>query len=687
MAFGQKYQGETYSNNGKHYYVKIYQDGWTGATTDIDIAANGITIDYPAVDDVFAPIRGSAMTINAISSEDFFFEDFFDTEFGDFKAELYNVDTASIEWEGFITSEIYSENFEVAPYSVKLIFVDGLAELKNIPFPENSGLKHVIEVVRLCVNQINDLDINDCYDVFEDSHTSTLGNSPLVQTYVDSNTYTTLDNGIERAISCYDVLQHVLKSFACFIVQSEGMWWIVRARQLSQLSLYYKRFAASIGTEEATTVASHGSKSIALSIVDNSTFSFGTNIRHVGGTGTFTVDEKIKRIRYHYNPFKNGNGLLKNTEFLKGYGTNQYKLPAFWTDNNMDEVLTWITTNGKDYATYLIDENRYVVHFVDLDQNEPVANNEYIYQSAVNIYVDTNDKMLFTCDFEYKGDSENDVTGQCVVKFQIKLTDLTTATDYYFAMPDDGVLQWTTNSSVTPYISLSINERKGFTWGLSGVGTLPFTGKATLSVRIYKPYYPYENSAYCLWRGFQAVYYPSDNSSLDFEYIAELDNYKSTYEWEAFHGEGTNYAANGALRASDGSLLTTWGGSAQQIHEVVVDDLLSIKSALTKRIDLTLEGSLLPISRLLFTLNFPSATTNVYMNAIGMSWDVQNDFYTCNLAEVKEYAYTPVTEYLNDLLSQPFAEPITPPEPIKIKTTLTNGSTTDSGGSTTNFFA
>lgn len=687
MAFGEKYRGETYTNNGGHYYVKIYQDGWTGSTTNIDIAANGLTLDYPAASDIFEPIRGSSLTIKAISPTDFFWEDFFDTNFGDFKVELYNIDDAVIEWEGFNSSEIYSEPFEVYPYPVTLRFVDGLAELKNIDFPDPNGYKHVIQILRLCLNQINDLLIMDCYDVFENSHTSTIGNSALVQTYLDSSTYKKVVDGIEEPMNCYEVLKAVLKSFAITLTQYNGRWWVYRPRKLDQLSFTWKRFLHSTGTESNTTVDAYGTQTIGINLVGSSSFVYGTSVRHVGGSGTLTINEKIKRIKYIYQPFKDKT-LLKNTLFALEYGLNDSSLPYGWSENNLDLAPNLGQVTNNDYLSEVVGE-QYNIRFVDLGRDESLSNNEYIYQTVSNIYVDTNDKISFRTDFQLLGWSAEN--RPALIRVNIKLTDTTTNTDYYFGEVANGVIGWGLNSSTYFYKYFYLSDGvQSIEYSPTLLGDLPFTGKGNLTVKIYKPNYPNTyDTVWCLLKNFSVEYLPNaDVSGGLFTYTQELDNFTDTYEWDVFHGEGTNIAANGAMRASDLSLLTEWGAGLDSIHEVVVSDILTIKSGLTKQIDIDIEGKLIPFQRIKFEFNQPSGLNNVYMTPIGYTWDIMSDIYSCSMHEVREIAYSPIST--TEILSGIFQTPILPllDRPLRnINTTLTSGETVSGDSPLPNYFA
>jgi len=679
MAFGQKYQVETYTNNGGHYYVKIYQDAWSGATTELNCAANGIVLDYPAASDIFDPIRGSSLTLNLISETDFQFEEFFDTTFGEYKVELYNVTTASIEWEGFNSADIYTENFEVAPYGITLRFVCGLAELKNIPFSGVGGafpLKNIIWVFRLCLNEINDLNINDCFDYFENSHSNGVNDSALMQTYVDTNTYVYIEEGIEKNISCYDVLSNILRSLACYIVQSEGAWWVIRVKNSYNYSQTYISHPAAVGDEDRGIVFSDAAatKIISRSVVDSSSYAYATNLRHVESTGTISFTEKIKRLRYIYLPYKNGFGLIKNGDFIRDYGLNDSLVPAFWSVNVMDST---------DFTSY-VNEQQSIVFFKDLDQDNPLTNNKNIYQTINGIHIATTDRIGFDIRAYYQNYVEED---SVLLGYSVKIERVSDGATRYLKVNAGKIVWITSTTEYRNYISLVKNTETNRSYTYDAEGNFPFDAKCNITVKIYKPYAGVANTGgWVQLKRANFYYLASGSNTQEFIYTSEIADSKEVYELKAYHGDGVNYGSNGAFRLSNGTLTNAWGGSNLPIHEVVSDDVLTILSGNNKLLDLTIEGKIIPIQRVNFSFDFPSGTTNSYFALLGFSRDIMTDFYTCNLQEVRSWVFTANTfSGIDDL--PPSLEPILDPEPIKTKTVLTNGTTTNSDGDTINYFA
>lgn len=653
MAWAEKYRGELYSNEGRHYYIKIYEDGYGGSVNDVDVTSAVIT--YRAVDDLLEPIRSSVLSLGVVSSTDFYWEDFFEADYGDYKVEVYDIDKAQIEWVGYNVTEIYSEPYEVPPYNTMLKFTDGLVQLKDINFPDNSGLKHIIQVLRLCLNSVNALNINDCYNIFEDSMTSGNTYSPLVQTYVNSSAYTKERDGIEQPMNCYEILEGILKSFACAIVQSEGEWWVYRLAISGGTSYAAKNFTPSIGTESSTTINSTATKTINFEWVGNTSYAFSggsKNCRQVGGSGTFTFEEKIRRLKYIYEPFNSKSGLIWNGGFEINYDNpiNQNNLPVYWSKNNMTYLTSGTDISTADYYN-ITKYDGLSMRFVRLgipDSTDPIVNNKYIYQQRNGIYISTSDKITISAKCYFNG-YLYDNSYLARMFFRIKLTEVSSGDVYYMGNVGQFGYSWQ-QSPVYGVIDVNHGKEVNFVLDESVLPVNPVTGIVNIEVRIYKPFYVYDLSDYGHFdlHYFNVNYKPQGTTLTKREYVVETEAYRDAYEWKVLHGEGTNNAGDYALRESSGTLLTTWGAGSDTIHDVVVEDIMDIRGGSGVRLSTRLQGKIFPIYNIQRSFAYPSGTVTKYFNIRGQVWDLATDMHDVELSEVK--SFSPVFSNTHDLI-------------------------------------
>lgn len=135
-------------------------------------------------------------------------------------------------WRGYVTSDLYSENFTTPPYTVTIKAVDGFNLLSSIPFRDLvhigiTGKRSLRELLSTCIDLLElDIDTADWMDLYAEGMDENV--SPLHQTYID----------LERLYYVYeeptyrDILELCLRPFAGQIFQSNGALHIRRGVSL-----------------------------------------------------------------------------------------------------------------------------------------------------------------------------------------------------------------------------------------------------------------------------------------------------------------------------------------------------------------------------------------------------------------------------------------------------------------------
>lgn len=675
MAYGEKYRGYTKSFGGGDYQVRIYQDGWTGATTDITIAQDGIIYSMPEVEDIFNPIRGTTVTVTAESNVNYFFEEFFTTEFGEYKLELYDVNSASIIWEGFNVIEVYQESFEAPPYFSTLKFIDGLAELKNIEFPNTGNLQHLMQIIRLCLNQINDLNIFEVYDLFEDNMTTGANQSMWVQAYTNTDSYVNIRDNDEGTMSCYEVLGHVLRSFGCTICQMDGAWWIVRVINQANPAFIYREFLPAVGSESSTTVNSNGTLNIAKNVVNSTSYVFGSNYRQLGNSGTFSLAEKNSRVCYEFEVMgkDSSGGVLFNPKLF--YINNPKNGPSdYWTATGMTAGSANNPQPTDDYYAFFNNGQTFIN--LDAQTSGTSYQNKYFEQVKNNLYVNSNDKLNYSITLGAENDS-NRMTS-VAARFKIVLFHIATST--YYTLYDDG----TWSDGVNNDFSITLQARNTY-GGLPSLYTyeipdylltnIPVTGLCNLTVRYYKPQGP---ATKVHIKGFDVIYLQGNAPQKQIRCV-ELDNYKKTYKVEAFHGTSDFPPATKILRNSIGEPLTTFDGGTE-LREILVDDILRIKGRNNRIINTSIEGEISPFTKYQISMDYPSGTVTQDFIATAFSANLMRDSIAINLEQIEDAAYTAVnTIDVEEATTDD--QQSSPPTARQAPNNINNGSQADSDGS------
>lgn len=224
--------------------AKIYIAGYSGAVTELVGTGEPIVHELLASDDnKFDPIKGSAVTINILSTS---VNQFLDDIILRSGKDIYCILTkdAANYWIGYYSAEDYGEDW-MTYHTVSITFVDMLGKLKDIEFSDEGipywGKKTIIQILHHCLsNTLSQLPLIEAINIYatsahvDDGYTDSI----LDQIYIDCEAFIDGDD----PMNCYDVLSAILKIFGARIWQQDYKWWIVPIKLIGG-QFYYRQFA------------------------------------------------------------------------------------------------------------------------------------------------------------------------------------------------------------------------------------------------------------------------------------------------------------------------------------------------------------------------------------------------------------------------------------------------------------
>ncbi len=232
-VFGQKYYAELRSKyKGVLWRVEISERGYSGVSEEMSFdGGTPLRITWKKRgDDFYVPVKASEATVDILCRENFHYLSLFTSDPRRFRVCVFR--NRQLYWRGFVTADLYSENFTALPYRVTIKAVDGFNLLSSIPFRDllrigTRGRKSLWELLLACIDLMElDLDTADWMDLYAEGMDENA--SPLRQTYLD----------LERLYYVYeeptyrDILELCLRPFAGQIFQSNGALHIRRAVSL-----------------------------------------------------------------------------------------------------------------------------------------------------------------------------------------------------------------------------------------------------------------------------------------------------------------------------------------------------------------------------------------------------------------------------------------------------------------------
>lgn len=237
VNFGLKYFAELRSKfKGVLWRVEIAERGYGGALEEMTFdGGTPLQITWEKRgDEFYVPVKASEATINILCKENFHYLSLFTSDPRQFRVSILR--NKQLYWRGFVTADLYSENFTAPPYKVSIKAVDGFNLLSSIPFRDLLGIGitgrcSLWRLLTACIDLLElDVDTADWMDLYAEGMDP--DQSPLRQTYIDlGRLYYVYEEPTYR-----DILELCLRPFAGQIFQSNGALHIRRAVSLYQTS-------------------------------------------------------------------------------------------------------------------------------------------------------------------------------------------------------------------------------------------------------------------------------------------------------------------------------------------------------------------------------------------------------------------------------------------------------------------
>lgn len=142
MAYAVKYRIQYKRISNSTTTIDILQDGYTGGTiTELETVDNPLEITFDGdVNNIYKPTLGSGASIKILATPLTLLDLFTDNP-QEFIVKIYNGSSGSnLIWQGFINSEIYSEDYSASYLTPITIYCnDGMSTLDTIPYYNLTG--------------------------------------------------------------------------------------------------------------------------------------------------------------------------------------------------------------------------------------------------------------------------------------------------------------------------------------------------------------------------------------------------------------------------------------------------------------------------------------------------------------------------------------------------------------------
>lgn len=135
--------------DGEMLTVQILEDGGTGTPVELTGGASPFVVDYSDKDFLYTPTRFSGATLKIVGGN--YLQRLFSTNYQKFKVNL--VKNASVIWTGFITPEVYSQDFDNSLFELGIECISALSTLEYIDFKSDKDLISLMEIIKKCITE------------------------------------------------------------------------------------------------------------------------------------------------------------------------------------------------------------------------------------------------------------------------------------------------------------------------------------------------------------------------------------------------------------------------------------------------------------------------------------------------------------------------------------------------------
>lgn len=292
---------------GNECRLELRKVGYSGEVTEVDGGAVPCILRMSQEgDSKFEHFKPTEAVIELISSTSLQYLNLSISPNKTYWLQIYRA--SDLIWQGWVNPEYYTEPLAPPPYTTTITATDGLAELKNIPFPW-PGLSaykfSFIYYIAKCLEQIGfDQDIKIANDItITTTADGEVTSRVLEYMYIDYRALRDEDTG--EFWSCYEVLYEILSTLNARIYQCNNTWYIDRLDQ-KHAAVNYEKYLYS--------ATYHSTASVDPVVALTAHVGWGTDIRFINSPAMLEVRPAYKGYTIEQD-FGNRKNILKASNF------------------------------------------------------------------------------------------------------------------------------------------------------------------------------------------------------------------------------------------------------------------------------------------------------------------------------------------------------------------------------------
>lgn len=488
MAKAEKYRLDFYTHQGDQCRVSFFVEGHVGDITSlIGTSRPFVLTEFNNDEDVFKPIRALKADVEIIASSSTVSSDGFlanaDT---DIELRFFFIDMATPFWKGYVLQTEFEEVWFDGNHILKVSATDGFGMLQNIKLSNNGspldGMYTPFQYLAFAMQDMPfDLTIYTIINnLYHDSMSSTLPQTCLVQTQIDSRTFEetpTLFN------DCYKVIENINRAFNQTVFQYYNGIIMLRLEDL---------YAPT--TTNLRGVSVNGATITNLSRRYDVQIGVNQTLKPITPDMLRFIRRQVKSNTIQYN-YTNYDEVFKNSSFARGSLVSVYPTFKDYSIDNFDVVNGYLSSpttlpiNVYRRETFLNNTSPLIDNYIIMPYD-----GSYItyYLRSQSTQVGFNQRIKFSVDTKYLYDFPTlpAILKTKIVAVVVKLSTLSGN----FYLNEEG--KWTTTAAFDDNVRIEYSDPDKIypdEWHTLEVESLPFPDSGYLS--IYLVHYNYTSVA------------------------------------------------------------------------------------------------------------------------------------------------------------------------------------------------
>lgn len=261
--YNTKYQIFFRSVNNELYTIQIKENDYTGNIVELTGGVSPFIINYDSDSEfLYNPLRFSGGTLKVVGSD--YLQSLFSTNYQQYKINLLN-SSNQIIWTGFITPELYSQEYSGFNFELEIECISVLATLEYFKFEKASEIISLFQLIKDSINKSK----GDYSNVYIPIVYGTSSSNILNEMLVSSNNFIDEDG---ECMTYKSILEEICKFLGWTMTERDGNIYFIDVDYIKKGNNQYFKYNSNLSSVSVSTLSTDklNVQSIGSEGIDNS---------------------------------------------------------------------------------------------------------------------------------------------------------------------------------------------------------------------------------------------------------------------------------------------------------------------------------------------------------------------------------------------------------------------------------